>query len=114
MNPFTALVWEVIHDSPEFLAQLAAIMKRDYKSFSFVSGEKAFQANAKMLEGYIRAELDKWYDWLPDTPINRIGGGLALEMLDSVDWDHLARLVQENILQTNLAKLAVPNPSTTT
>lgn len=112
MNPFTALVWEVIQDSPEFLERLTDIMKQDHRPFSFASAEQAFQANAKMLEGYVREELDTWYDWLPDTPINRIGGGLAVEMLDSVDWDHLARLVQENILRTTLAKLAIPNPST--
>ncbi len=113
MNPFTELVWDVITDCPEFLEQLTAIMKQDHKPFAFSSSEQAFQANAKMLEGYVREELDKWYEWLPDTPINRIGGGLAVEMLDSVDWDHLARLVQENILQTNLAALVVPTPSTT-
>ena len=111
MNPFTALVWDVIHDSPAFLEQLIAIMKREHKPF--LSGEKAFRANAKMLECHIREELDKWYDWLPDTPLNRIGGGLAVDMLDSIDWDHLARLVQENILQTNLAALVVPSPSAT-
>ena len=114
MNPFTALVWEVVQDSPEFLEQLTAIMKRDHKPFSFSSTEQAFQANAKILEGYVRAELDKWYDWLPDTPINLIGGGLAVEMLDAVDWDHLARLVQEHILQANHAKLAVPKSHSTT
>ena len=114
MNPFTALVWEMITDCPEFLEQLTTIMKQDHKPFSFTSDEKAFQANAKILEGYVREELDKWYGWLPDTPINRIGGGLAVEMLDSIDWDHLARLVQEHILQTNLAKLTVPNPHSTT
>lgn len=112
MNPFTALVLDVIRNSPEFLEQLTAIMKREYKPF--LSGEKAFQANAKMLECHIREELDKWYEWLPDTPINRIGGGLAVEMLDSVDWDHLARLMQGNILRTNLTALVMPNPSGTT
>lgn len=113
MNPFTALVWDVIHDSPEFLEQLTAIMQHDHKPFSFVSGEKAFQANATMLESHVRAELDKWCDWLPDTPINRIGGGLAVEMLDCVDWEHLARLVQEQHLHTKLAALYVPQPSST-
>lgn len=113
MNPFTELVWEVIQNSPEFFEQLIAIMKREYKPFSFVSEEQAFQANAKMLEGRIREELDKWYDWLPDTPINRVGGGLAVEMLESVDWDCLARLVQEHILHTTLKALAVPHPHTT-
>ncbi|MGH2493792.1 MAG: hypothetical protein ACRDIV_03725 [Ktedonobacteraceae bacterium] len=111
MNPFTALVWEIITDCPEFLEQLTAIMKREYKPF--LAGEQAFQANAKMLEGHIREELDKWYDWLPDTPINRIGGGLAIEMVDCVDWEHVAQLVQEHILQTNLTILTVPKPSTT-
>ncbi|MGH2497281.1 MAG: hypothetical protein ACRDIV_21485 [Ktedonobacteraceae bacterium] len=111
MNPFTQLVWDVIHDSPEFLETLTAIMKREYKPF--LAGEQAFQANAKMLEGYTREELDTWYEWLPDTPINRIGGGLAVEMLDCVAWDHVARLVQEYILRTNLNSLVVPNPSGT-
>ena len=111
MNPFTTLVWDMIQDSPEFLEQLTAIMKREYKPF--LSGEKAFRANAKMLECSIKEELDKWNEWLPDTPINRIGGGLAVEMLDSVDWDQVARLVQEKILLTNLAALVVPNLSGT-
>ena len=111
MNPFTALVWDAIQDSPEFLEQLTAIMKREYKPFLAV--EQAFQANAKILEQHVREELDKWYDWLPDTPINRIGGGLAVEMLDCVDWEHLARLVQEQRLHTKLAALHVPQPSST-
>lgn len=93
MNPFTQLVWDVVTDCPEFLEQLASLMRREYTPF--LTGEKAFQANARMLEQHLRQELDTWYDWLPETPINRIGGGLALEMLDCVDFDHLARLVQE-------------------
>lgn len=111
MNPFTQLVWEVITDRPDFLETLTAIMKREYKPF--LEGKQAFQVNAKMLEGHIREELDKWYDWLPDTLMNCIGGGLAVEMLDCVDWEHVAQLVQEHILQTNLAALHVPTPSTT-
>lgn len=113
MNPFTELVWEVILGSPEFMEQLTDIMKRDHKPFAFASAEQSFQANAKMLEGYVREGLDNWYDWLPDTPINRIGGGLAVEMLTCVDWDHLARLVRERVLRANLAKLAVPTSNTT-
>jgi hypothetical protein len=112
MNPFTELVWEVITDCPEFLEKLTAIMKREYRPF-LTEAEVTFRVNTKMLEQYIREELDKWYDWLPDTPINRIGGGLALEMLDCVDYDHLARLVAQNVLQTNVAALVVPNPSVT-
>lgn len=57
MNPFTKLVWDVITDYPEFLEQLTAIMKREYKPF--LADEQAFQANAKMLECYIREGLDK-------------------------------------------------------
>lgn len=64
MNPFTELIWEVITDSPDFLKQLTAIMQREYKPF--LSGEKAFQANAHELERCIREELDKWVEWLPD------------------------------------------------
>ncbi len=108
MNPFTALVWDVLQDSSEFLEQITAIMRLDHKPF--LTGEKAFQANAKMLEGHVREELDKWYEWLPDTPINRIGGGLALEMLDCVDWDQVARLVQETILQTRIEPLKLYQP----
>ncbi len=109
MNPFTALIWEVITDCPEFLAALATIMQREYKPF--LSGEQAFQANAKALECHIREELDKWYDWLPDTPINRIGGGLAVEIVDSVDWGQVARLAQEHTLRTKLAGLGAPHAS---
>lgn len=108
MNPFTALVWEVIQDSQQFLETLTAIMKQEYKPFSFASEERAFQANAKMLESHIREELDKWYEWLPDTPTNRIGGGLAVEMLDCVDFDHLARLVAEQERQKSVSALPVP------
>ena len=109
MNPFTRLVWGMITDCPEFLEQLSAIMKREYKPF--LEGEQAFRANAIMLEQHIREELDKWYDWLPDTPVNRISGGLAIEMLDCVDWDHVAQLVQERILRSTLATLTIPSPS---
>ncbi|MGH2495968.1 MAG: hypothetical protein ACRDIV_14845 [Ktedonobacteraceae bacterium] len=111
MNPFTQTLWNVITDCPDFLAQLSTIMKREYKPFSFGTSEKAFQANVKMLEGYVREELDKWYEWLPDTPINRIGGSLVVEMLDCVDWDQVA---QWHILHTNLAALAVSHPKPAT
>jgi len=111
MNPFSETVWEVIQDSPEFLEQLQTIMRRDHRPF--LEGEKAFQYSAKMLEGYIREELDKWYDWLPDSPVNKIAGGLAFEMLDCVDWDQVARLVQENILKASLSALSLPIPSST-
>lgn len=95
MNPFTELVWDVICECPKFLEQLSAIMKRDHKPF--LESEKAFQANAKMLESFVHEELDKWYEWLPDTPINKFGGGLAVEMLDCVDWEHVADLVAETL-----------------
>lgn len=112
MNPFTALVWEVLLDSPQFLETLTAIMKREYKPF-LLTPDATFRANAIMLAQHIRQELDKWYDWLPDTPINRIGGGLAVEMLDCVDFDHLARLVAEQELQNNVSALTIPTPTTT-
>jgi len=48
MNPFTALIWEVITDCPDFLERLRIIMQREYKPF--LSSEQAFRANAKALE----------------------------------------------------------------
>ena len=111
MNPFTRLVWGVITDCPAFLTDLSAIMQREYQPF--LTGEKAFRANARMLEQHMREELDKWYDWLPDTPINQMGGGLALEMLDCVDWDHLARLVVEQGRHYTVSALTVPTLPTT-
>jgi hypothetical protein len=93
MNPFTEAIWEVITDHPDYLKELTAILKREYKPF--LSKEQAFRANAHALEAHIREEIDQWYAWLPDTPIHRIGGGLAVEMLDCVDWEQLAGLLQE-------------------
>lgn len=109
MNPFTELVWDSLGDSPELLEQLSAIMKREYKPF--LTGAQAFQANTTALEHHLREELDKWYEWLPDTSINRIGGGLAVGIIDLVDWDQVGRLVLENTLRANLAALQVPHPS---
>src|SRR5260370_40749206 len=101
-------MWEVNPDWREFLAAWATIMQREYKPF--LSGEQAFQANAKALECHIREELDKWYDWLPDTPINRIGGGLAVEIVESSDWDQGARLAQDTTLPTKVPRLAAAQP----
>lgn len=108
MNPFTQIVWEAIADSPELLETLAAIMKRDHKPF--LSGEKAFQANARMLECRIREELGKWYAWLPATPVGGIGGGLAIEALDSVDWGSIALLVREKARLGGRAMQTPPHP----
>ena len=41
-------------------------------------------------ENYLREELTKW---LPDTPINQIGGELAMEAFADVDWRYRAALV---------------------
>ena len=102
MNPFTETVWDVITDYPQLLEELAAIMRKDHKPF--LSGEQAFKANFHELHSHMEAELHKWFEWLPDTPINRIGGELALAGFDTVDWSHIAVLVQEHVAPASFNK----------
>jgi hypothetical protein len=81
-------VWDVITDNPELLEELSAIMWKDRNPF--LSGEQAFKANYHELQAHMQAEINKWFEWLLDTPINHIGGELTLAGFDTVDWSHIA------------------------
>jgi hypothetical protein len=95
MNSITAIVWDVISDDDTLLAELTAIMRKEYKPF--LSQEQAVQANIHQLEQHLSDELTKWHEWLPDTPINHIGGELAMEVLDAVEWSLIAEHLLEGL-----------------
>src|SRR5260370_2561175 len=95
MNEITEIVWDIISDDEEFLAELTRIMGQSYEPF--LTSEKAFTVNTSKLESHMREELTKWYEWLPDSPINQIGGELAMEAFRSVDWRHRASLVLDRL-----------------
>lgn len=44
--------------------------------------------------------MTKWYEWLPDTPINAIGAELVMDVLQDVEWYLIAALVLAGAEQT--------------
>lgn len=97
MNRFTATVWDVIADEDTLLAELGAIMRKQYPPF--LSPEQAVKANTYQLEQHMVAEVTKWYEWLPATPINAIGGELVMDVLQDVEWYLIAALVLAHVEQ---------------
>jgi hypothetical protein len=91
MNSVTTTVWDVITGDESLLAELTAIMRKEYKPF--LSREQAIQVNTHQLEQHLIEEMTKWYEWLPATPINHIGGELAMALLNAVEWSHIAELL---------------------
>jgi len=79
MNKITEIVWDIITETPALLSELTRIMCQEYEPF--LSKDKAATVNTFKLENYLREELTKWYEWLPDTPINQIGGELQWRLL---------------------------------
>ena len=94
-STITEIIWDIITDNDELLEELTRIMRQEYEPF--LPKEKATTVNTYKLEHYLREELTKWYEWLPDTPINQIGGELAMEALRNVDWRHIASLVLDRL-----------------
>jgi hypothetical protein len=105
MNSITATVWDEITDDENLLAELTAIMRKEYKPF--LSPAQTLQANTHQLEQHMREQLTTWYEWLPDTPINHIGGELAMEVLDAVEWS----LIAEHLLKNMSQAVGIPSPS---
>ncbi len=99
MNKFTQAVWEVINEAldedEELLADLRAIMFKEYKPF--LTTQQALEVNIHALKTYFLDKLNQWVEWLPDTPINLLGGELAKEALQEVYWSYLAGLLQERL-----------------
>src|SRR5712691_10232353 len=90
MNSITATVWDVISDHETLLAELTAIMRKEYKPF--LSPAQTVQANTHQLEQHMLEQLTIWYAWPPDTPIHHIGGELAMTVLDAVEWSLISEL----------------------
>jgi hypothetical protein len=95
MNKITEIVWDSVSDDEELLAELTRIMRQEY--VPFLPKERATTVNTYTLEHFMREELSKWYEWLPDSPINQIGGELAMEAFRCVDWRHRASLVLDRL-----------------
>ena len=100
MNTITEIVWDIITDNEALLSELTRIMCQEYEPF--LSKDKAATVNTFKLENYLREELTEWYEWLPDTPINQIGGELAMEAFADVDWRHRAALVLAGLQKGNV------------
>jgi hypothetical protein len=98
VNRFTTTLWGVIAEDDTLLAELGAIMRQQYPLF--LSPEQAIKANTYELEQQMLAEMNKWYEWLPDTTINAIGAELVMEVLQDVEWYLIAALVLANAEQT--------------
>ncbi len=102
MNRFTETVWDVIADEDTLLAELGAIMRQQYPPF--LSPEQAIKANASQLEQQMIAEITRWYEWLPDTPIHHIGAELVMDVLHDVEWSLIAALVLADAEHTAAVK----------
>ena len=97
MNSITATVWDVISDHEHLLAELTAIMRKEYKPF--FSPAQTMQVNTRQLEQHVLEQLTTWYAWLPDTPIHHIGGELAMDVLDAVEWSLIAERLLASVSQ---------------
>ena len=95
MNKITEIVWDSISDNEDLLAELTKIMRQEY--LPFLPKDMATTVNTYQVEHFMREELTKWYEWLPDTPINQIGGELAIEAFRCVDFRHIASLVLDRL-----------------
>ena len=98
MNTSTQSVWEIIgealFDDEPLAADLEKIFAQDYRLFLSEEQRKALYSNSVKL--YVLEKLKEWYDWLPNTTMNLIGGELALEAVKVVDWQLVAEMVREH------------------
>ena len=95
MSTITGIMWDIITENDELHAELTRIMCQEYEPF--LTHDKATTVNTFKLESYVREEFTKWYEWLPERPIDMIGGELAMEALRHVDWKHLASLILDEL-----------------
>ena len=95
MSTITETIWDIITDNDELHSELTRIMWQSYEPF--LTHDKATTVNTFKLESYFREELTKWYEWLPERPIDMIGGELAMEALRHVDWKHLGILILDEL-----------------
>ena len=95
MSTITEIMWDIITDNDELHSELTRIMRQEYEPF--LTYDKATTVNTFKLESYFREEFTKWYEWLPERPIDMLGGELAMEALRHVDWKYLASLILEEL-----------------
>jgi hypothetical protein len=100
VNPFTETAWEKISGSVELLEEVTAIMRHEYKPF--LNHEQAFAANTNLLKQHMREKSTRWLEWLPTLSIDQVGGALAEEAFERVEWRHIAGLVQEQVAMKSL------------
>ena len=103
MSTITETLWEIITDSDALHAELTTIMRQEYEPF--LTQEKATCVNTSKLEHYVREQLIKWYEWLPETPASQRGRELAMEAFHGEDGrppeetQHAVRLTAETVLR---------------
>ena len=100
MNTCTQGVWEVINeaivDDETLLADLKKILLKEYAPF--LTSEQSVQVNTNTLQSYFLDKLNQWYDWLPNTTINLLGGELAREAFKGVDWSSIADELRKQLV----------------
>lgn len=98
MNTYTQGVWEILGeallDDEALSADLKKILCKDYRMF--LSDEQSNQVYTNTVQEYFLEKLNQWYDWLPPTTINLIGGQLTLEAFKAVEWPLIAEQVREH------------------
>jgi|SRR5712692_10082274 len=100
MNRFTQAAWDVINEAivedEALLADLKKILLREYAPF--LSTEQSFHVNSNALHAYFLVKFTQWYEWLPETTIHLLGGELAQEAFQEVDWSSLARELRQQFV----------------
>ena len=100
MNRFTQAVFdaliEAIEEDEQLRTDLKTMLFKEYKPF--LTEQQTLQANIIALQTYVQDLLNQWYAWLPDTPVNRIGGELTLQAFQEVYWSVLTGLLQERFV----------------
>jgi len=99
---FTQAVWGVISGSVELLEELTTIMRQEHKPF--LTNEQAFEANTHILKQHMLEKFTKWLQWLPTLPIDQIGCALAEEAFEFVEWEQIAKQLQEGLCKSESAK----------
>ena len=104
MNKYTQGVWEIIgealFDDETLLADLKKILLKDYRLF-LSSDEQVRQVYCNTLKEYFLEKLQQWYEWLPNTTINLIGGELALAAFKAVEWHLIAEKIRQQFERKN-------------
>lgn len=94
-DELTRAVLNEIIDDDDLFQEAKHMMSVSYRPF-LNQGESQI-VNAHHLKQRFSEKLQKWMEWLPKTPIDSIGAGLAGAAFRQVDWDFISKWVLEHV-----------------